>query len=59
MPERNENENKSPLLRAVELLEQNGYYVFKAEEISPTTKPAGTIELQVFSKEEARRPSVL
>jgi len=46
----NENENKSPLLKVVELLEQNGYYVVKAEEIPIENKPRGTIDIQVYPK---------
>ena len=42
-----QKEEKSPLLKLVELLEQNGYRVFKAEEIfsEPNFFPQGTIEL--------------
>jgi len=43
-------EEKSPLLKIVELLKQNGYRVFKAEEIFSVPNPIGTIKLQVAPK---------
>ena len=52
-----QKEEKSPLLKVVELLEKNGYRVFKAEEIFSAPNPRGTIELQVAPKEFFLRSS--
>ena len=52
-----QKEEKSALLKVVELLEKNGYRVFKAEEIFSAPKPRETIELQVAPKEFFLRSS--
>ena len=52
------DEEKSPLLKVVELLEQNGYRVFKAEEIPSAPNPRGTIMIQVAPKESFLRSSI-
>jgi len=45
-----QKEEKSPLLKVVELFEKNGYRVFKAEEIFSAPNPTGTIMIQTAPK---------
>jgi hypothetical protein len=52
------DEEKSPLSKIIELLEKNGYRVFKAEEKPLAPNPRGTIEFQVAPKESFLRSSI-
>jgi hypothetical protein len=51
-------EEKSDIQAVVDLLEANGYHVFKAEEemISPGN-PSGAINLQIAPRERLSNPS--